>query len=161
MLRSASRRSALTFSALRSIAESVCCVMPRRIATADWVRPACLRNAWSTVGSSSAVRIVNSGIQISCCICNLQIIGCRSQILNGVCTPIGAYDVLIRCAFCRTALAKPLQQLARLHHVGILRMHVQQAHGMAGLQAVEAGVGRDGDAVVGAEAVDHGGTHAA
>src|SRR5690606_24163079 len=51
-----SSRSALTFPALRSRAERVCWVTPRRRAASPWVRPACFRKAFNKAGSCSAVR---------------------------------------------------------------------------------------------------------
>lgn len=56
--------------------------------------------------------------------------------------------------------SKMLQNLGGGHDVGVFGVHVDQAGGMAGLQAVEAGIVRHGNAVVGAEPVYHCCTHA-
>src|SRR5580700_6541802 len=53
------------------------------------------------------------------------------------------------------------QHLVGLHHVGIFGVHVAQIDGVARLRAVEATFLGERDAVIQAEAVEHGGAHAA
>src|SRR5262249_52084708 len=53
------------------------------------------------------------------------------------------------------------QHLRGLHHIRILGIHIAEIDGVACLRAVEAALFDNSDAIVQAEGVNHGGTHAA
>src|SRR5580692_7032034 len=80
----------------------------------------------------------------------------------------GALGVFLRRSFARGQFVHAARQrieesqhLVGLHHVGIFGVHVAQIDGVARLRAVEAAFLGQRDAVIQAEAVEHGGAHAA
>src|ERR1700722_4383993 len=80
----------------------------------------------------------------------------------------GAFGFFLHRSFARGQLIHAARQrveegqhLVGLHHVGIFGVHVAQIDGVARLRAVEATFLGQRDAVIQAEAIEHGGAHAA